>query len=88
MGVTGRIDGPDFRPSGTSVIWDIGHLGLHRFLAIVCWFCIKPKSRLHKATRRDFEDVSTNQLTGSETNTSPSKQNKRRQPHKLDRLSS
>ena len=22
MDVTGRIDGPDFRPSGTSVIWD------------------------------------------------------------------
>ena len=28
---TGRIDGPDFRPSGTSVIWDVGHLGLHPY---------------------------------------------------------
>ena len=29
MDVTGRTDGPDLRPSGTSVIWDVGHLGQH-----------------------------------------------------------
>ena len=54
MGVTGRIDGPDFRPSGTSVIWDVGHLGQHLSETILTKTTLRPAVEKGKVMRNIF----------------------------------